>query len=128
MPRRLFRAAVRARGAGLLCVPHGCSGLLYVPVGGGPPARRPRREPAARRVVSKPGQALPPPTGTAARPTNSSGILHTSGVCRYCAYPVQALPPPTGTAARPFRFVHALHTGGGGILQNEEMAADVSGF
>ena len=44
------------------------AGLLYVPMGGGPPARRPRREPSARRVASKPGQAPPPPTGTAARP------------------------------------------------------------
>ena len=32
----------------------------------------------ARRVVSKPGQAPPPPTGTAARP---SGALHTSVAC-----------------------------------------------
>ena len=101
--------------------PHGCSGRrrprpLCVPVGGGPPASRPRRElrsarrledrpgpvaahrhraskparalrslrrpphqwclAADRRVVSKPGQALPPPTGTAA---GSSGALHTSG-------------------------------------------------
>ena len=47
-----------------------------VPVGGGPPASRPRREPLARRVVSKPGQAPPPPTGTAADP---SGALHTGG-------------------------------------------------
>ena len=33
----------------------------------------------ARRVVSKPGQALPPPTGTAARPAGPSGALHTNG-------------------------------------------------
>ena len=32
----------------------------------------------ARRVISKPGQAPPPPTGTAAGP---SGALHTGGVC-----------------------------------------------
>ena len=64
--------------AGLLCVP--CwAGLLCVPVGGGPPASRPRREPSARRVVSKPGQAPPPPTGTAARPSGPSGTLHTGG-------------------------------------------------
>ena len=56
----------------LFCGP----GLLGVPVGGCPPARRPRCEPSARRVVSKPGQAPPPPTGTAARP---SGALHTGG-------------------------------------------------
>ena len=33
----------------------------------------------ARRVVSKPGQAPPPPTGTAARPSGPSGALRTSG-------------------------------------------------
>ena len=43
-------------------------------VGGGPPASRPRCEPSARRVASNPGQAPPPPTGTAADP---SGALHT---------------------------------------------------
>ena len=48
--------------------PHGCSGLLYVPcwagpldvpVGGGPPASRPRREPkgSARRLEARPGPA-----------------------------------------------------------------------
>ena len=64
--------------AGLLGVP--CwAGLLGVPVGGGPPASRPRREPSARRVASKPGQAPPPPTGTAGRPSGPSGALHTCG-------------------------------------------------
>ena len=46
-------------------------------------AARPRAARAAsfaRRVVSKPGQAPPPPTGTAADP---SGALHTSGA--WCA-------------------------------------------
>ena len=33
----------------------------------------------ARRVASKPGQALPPPTGTAARLSGPSGILHAGG-------------------------------------------------
>ena len=33
----------------------------------------------ARRVVSKPGQAPPPPTAAAARPTGPSGALHTGG-------------------------------------------------
>ena len=37
-----------------------------MPGGSGPPARRPRCEPSARRVGSKPGQALPSPSGTAA--------------------------------------------------------------
>ena len=69
---------------GTACVPGaggpGCgAGPLGVPVGGGPPASRPRREPSARRVVSKPGQALPPPTGTAARPSAPSGALHSGG-------------------------------------------------
>ena len=65
----------------------GCgAGLLCAPVGGGPPASRPRREPSARRVVSKPGQAPPPPTGAAARPINPSGALHTGGaVSLMCA-------------------------------------------
>ena len=40
--------------------------MLSAPEGGGPPARRPRREPSARRVGSKSGQALPPPSGTVA--------------------------------------------------------------
>ena len=64
-------------GAGRLrCV---CwAGLLDAPVGGGPPARRPRCElRSARRLEARPGPAtahghrslaLPPPTGTAARP------------------------------------------------------------
>ena len=64
-------------GAGRLrCV---CwAGLLDAPVGGGPPARRPRCElRSARRLEARPGPAtahgcrslaLPSPTGTAARP------------------------------------------------------------
>ena len=64
----------------LLCLPTG------VPGAGGPgrcvcrwAAARPRAVRAAsfaRRVVSKPGQASPPPTGTAARPSGSSGAFH----------------------------------------------------
>ena len=45
-------------------------------------AARPRAVRAAsfaRRVVSKPGQAPPPPTGTAARPSGPSGALHAGG-------------------------------------------------
>ena len=45
-------------------------------------AARPRAVRAAsfaRRVGSKPGQAPPPPTGTAARPSGPSGALHTGG-------------------------------------------------
>ena len=47
-------------------------------------AARPRAVRAAsfaRRVVSKPGQAPPPPTGTAAWPSCPSGALHTDGAC-----------------------------------------------
>ena len=46
-------------------------------------AARPRAVRAAsiaRRVVSKPGQAPPPPTGTAARPYSACGALHTGGI------------------------------------------------
>ena len=59
------------------------AGLLVVPVGGGPPASRPRRElRSARRLEARPGpaaahghgsQALPPPTGLAAVPSGPSG-------------------------------------------------------
>ena len=78
-------------------------------------AARPRAVRAAsfaRRVASKPGQAPPPPTGTAADP---SGALHTGGAwCargrrparehldrRVASKPGLAPPPPTGTAAWP---------------------------
>ena len=47
-------------------------------------AARPRAVRAAsfaRRVVSKPGQAPPPPTGTAAWPSGPSDALHTGGAC-----------------------------------------------
>ena len=49
----------------------------------------PGRWGVAWRVVSKPGQALPPPTGTAARPRRSRGGLQ-SGV-RACPGPAAAL-------------------------------------
>ena len=70
MPGRV----VACGAAGVLgAVGPGCgTGLLSVPVGGGPPARLPRREPSARRVDSLSGQALPPPTGTAAWPSGLS--------------------------------------------------------
>ena len=70
---------------GLFC----WAGPLCVPVGGVPPARRPRRELRSEWSISKPGQALPSPAGTAAVP---SGVLHTGGA---------ASPPPTRTAGRP---------------------------
>ena len=65
-----------------------------------PPASRPRRElRSARRLEARPGpaglaaasnraglvavngQAPPPPTGTAVRPSGPSGALHTGGTC-----------------------------------------------
>ena len=59
-------------------------------------AARPRAVRAAsfaRRVVSKPGQAPPPPTGTAARPSGPSGALHTSVALRVVLRSGQASPP-----------------------------------
>ena len=72
---------------------------LCLRVGAG--GRRPAREIATHDLrsewsISKPGQALPPPTGTAAGP---SGVLHTSwafaadGARRVGSMPGQALPP-----------------------------------
>ena len=79
-------------GVVLLCGPAGVpgaggpgcgAGLLVVPVGGGPPASRPRRELcSARRLEARTGpaaalrhrgQALPPV------PSGPSGALYTSG-------------------------------------------------
>ena len=57
------------------CVRPGCSMRPWA-------AARPRDIRAAsfaRRVVSKPGQAPPPPTGTAAKIAGSPGALRTSG-------------------------------------------------
>ena len=135
------RAAVRARGAGLLCAPHGCSGCRRAR----PPARfgvltafgaASRGPPwpsgpsgtlhtsgtvvadVARRVISKPGQAPPPPTSTTARPTNSSGTIHTGGTVvadvarRVISKPGQAPPPPTSAAARPTNSSGAHHISG----------------
>ena len=65
---RVFRATRGLFGPGCLVCPWA--------------AARPRAVRAAsfaRRVVSKPGQAPPPPTGTAAWPSGPSGALHTSG-------------------------------------------------
>ena len=74
------------------------AGLLGVPVGGGPPASRPRCElRSARRLEARPG-----PAGSAAA-SNRAGL----GACVLAL----ALPPPTGTAAWPrglFRFIPGL--------------------
>ena len=79
---------------GRLCLGGGSGGVCGaagVPGVGGPgrcvcpwAAARPltvRAASFARRVVSKPGQAPPPPTGAAARPSGPSGALHTGGAC-----------------------------------------------
>ena len=58
------------------------AGLLDAPVGGGPPASRPRCEPSARRVDSLSGQAPPPPMGTAARPGPAAAHGHRSPALR----------------------------------------------
>ena len=100
------RAAVRARGAGLLCAPHGCSGLLRVPHGCS--GCRRARPPARLGVLTAFGAASRGPPW----PSGPSGTLHTSGVCPFCAYPIQAPPPPTSTTARPTNSSGTLHTGG----------------
>ena len=79
-------------------------------MGGGPPASRPRRElRSARRLVVRPGlatahgrrsQALPPPTGTAARRCHRPRVPQPGPATAY-GRRSQALPPSTGTAARP---------------------------
>ena len=77
-------------------------------------AARPRAVRAAsfaRRVVSKPGQAPPPPTGTAARPSAPSGALHTGGACGSGVWPGQDPPPLTGAVARPRHRPRALQPG-----------------
>ena len=69
-------------------------------------AARPRAVRAAsfaRRVVSKPGQAPPPPTGTAADP---SGALHTSG-----AWSLMLLGASPRSPARPRRRPRAPQPG-----------------
>ena len=87
-------------------------------------AARPRAVRAAsfaRRVVSKPGQALPPPTGPAAWPSVPSGTLHTGGACvAVCGWVrrLEARPGPAAAhgprslAPQPSGPVGTLHTGG----------------
>ena len=68
-------------------------------------AARPRAVCAAsfaRRVAAKPGQAPPPPTGTAAWPSVPSGALHTGGT--WCTDGVRS-------PARPHRRPPALRPG-----------------
>ena len=83
------------------------SGLLCVPVGGGPPARSPHASLTARSGRSRgppwpcrhppapqPGPPVPPAPSTPVGPGRCSAVL------RVGLKPSQAPPPPTGTAAR----------------------------
>ena len=76
---------------------------LCLRVGAG--GRRPAREIATRELrsewsISKPGQALPPPTGTAARPCRRPPAPRPGPAAAH-RHRGQALPPLTGTAAGP---------------------------
>ena len=67
----------------VLRVPSGLAvgrGCFVCPWAVARPRDRHTRACGSERSISKPGQAPPPPTGTAARPSGSSGTLHTSGV------------------------------------------------
>ena len=143
--------------------PHGCSGRLagqgcpVCPAGPGClmcpwAAARPRAVRAAsfaRRVASKPGQAPPPPTGTAVRPLCHPAISHAiplsvfqvlksnrwySAVFERASIRVVGelhakfvwgwvMPPPTGTAARPSGppLPRALHTCGARSLMGSAL-------
>ena len=106
------------------------AGLLGVPVGGGPPASRPRRAlllvaprvfwapsgPAAREIatrepkgsewsISRPALAL----RTLRRPSHQWRLFAGGW---FGAFSALALRPPTGTAARPSGPSGTLHTGG----------------
>ena len=74
----------------------------------------------AERVVSKPGQAPPPPTGTVARP---SGALHTGGTCG--AWTSSAMPrrPP---APRPGHAALAAKPRGSVVAGNRPVTALLS--
>ena len=85
----------------------------------------------AGRVVSKPGQALPPPMGTAARLSGPSGALRTGGACvavcggaspRSPARPRRRprAPQPGPPAPRPCCFVAC---GTAGVLAPSDPAA-----
>ena len=80
-------------------------------VGGGPPASRPRREPSARRVGSLSGQALPPPTGTAARPCLRPRALQPGPTTPAC----HMRPQSTDARAR-FRSLRGDRRPGGACL------------
>ena len=106
---------------------------LCVPVGGGPPARRPRR----RACLGRPGRCVcrwaaarplavraagPASVGLAAvcaggrRPAREIATREPDGSEWSISRPALALPPPTGTATRPCGPSGALHTCGAGSL------------
>ena len=104
----------------------GCgAGLLGVPVGGGPPASRPRCElRSARRLEAWPGsaaahrhrdQAPSPPAGVAAWPSGPSGALHTGGAvsltcaCASARCPARPRHCPLISHVIPLRLVQSLN-------------------
>ena len=80
------------------------------------------------------GQAPPPPTGTAARPSGPSGTLHTSGA--WCAGVVRrvdslsALAPRPATVACPVgtAISHAIHSQLFQTLNSQRWNCNVSGL
>ena len=112
---------VRARVLGpgcLVCLAR--PGCLVCPWAAARP-RAVRAASFARRVVSKPGQALPPPTGPAAwhrnplvlsAPSIPAALVSLCVAGRVASKPGQASPPPTGTAAWPSVPSGTLRTGG----------------
>ena len=92
------------------------AGLLGVPVGGGPPASRPRRElRSARRLVVRPGPATRGHRSLALRslrrPPCQWGLVCWRVVWCVASLSGQA-PPPAGTAAWPSGPSGALHASG----------------
>ena len=89
--------------------PHGCSGRrrgrpLCVPVGGGPPASRPRCElRSARRLEARPGPATAHRHRgrSLRRPPHQWGLVCWRMVRRVGSLSGQVLPPPMGTPAAP---------------------------
>ena len=99
-------------GAVLLVVPHVLScgpGCWLCPWAAARP-RAVRAASCARRVGSKPGQAPPPPTGTAARPCRHPPAPRLGPVTAH-GHRSRAPPPPTGTAAGPRRRPRAPQPG-----------------
>ena len=96
----------------LLCLPDLWARSLGVPVGGGPPARRPRRV-----VMLVAPLVFRAPEGPAAREARHPHFVRRCAskparALRSLRYRDQAPPPPTSTAARPSGLSGALHTSG----------------